>query len=265
MKNFNNTEYDIFVAEDNFQNYLILEENSGYNHCIINWDLSDTEMSAIAQKFYSIGLTEEDFCDEENWEEWNFREVYNSSHKVERPSLKVYVNDPGDITIVLHIGKNDNIWAYMDDEEAVLFLISYFEGNGNWDMEPFKHLWSKTYFTDEEMGELVDGLTLVGENGIISDEVDEDWPVYPVLRRAGMLFSTERMVTIHGRIPTQKDLDTISTYMEDGYRETLHLDLAPCAPEYFLRVYLWRYGNDDSDFYSILKEEFGLRWKPMWE
>lgn len=265
MKNFNNAEYNLFVAEDNFQNYLVLEENIGYNHCIIDWDLSDTETSAIAQKFYTIGLTEDDFCDGENWEEWNFRDAYNSSHKVERPSLKVYVNDPGDITIVLHMSKNDNIWAYFDDEDAITFLVSYFNGGGDFDISPFKHLWGMIYYDDEEMKELVNGLTLVGENGVISDEVTPDWPVSGTLARAGFCYRTERKVTVHGRIPTQKDLDTIATYMDDDAREDLHGKIAPCAPEYFLRQYIWSYADADPDFIAIMKDEFGLKWKPMWE
>ena len=88
--------------------------------------------------------------------------------------------------------KDNNMWAsFDDDEEAIQFLSSYFEGNGKWDTESFEHLWGKKYFMDAEMEELVDGLTLVGENGIISDEVTEDWPVYETLAKAGFHYTTK--------------------------------------------------------------------------
>ena len=35
---------------------------------------------------------------------------------------------------------------------------------------------------------------------------------------------------------TQEDLDVIATYMNDGVRENLHFDMAPCTPEAFLKA-----------------------------
>lgn len=264
MKNIYTTNnYRLFVAENNFQNYLVLEESIGYNHCIIDWDLSSTEVSAIAQKFYTIGLTEDDFCDGENWEDSNFREMYNSFCEVES-SLKVYVNDCGDIIITIHTsGFNNeysNVWGYFDDEDAIQFLISYTNGNGDFDMEPFKHPWGKTYFTNDEMESEVEGLELVGENYILSDKVTEEWPVYSVLKRAGFHYTTERVATVHGHVPTQKDLDNIASYMDDECREDLHMEIAPCTPEYFLSEYIWKYSDADPDFYDILRDEFGFKW-----
>jgi len=185
--------YTLFVADDGFQYYLILEGNASYNHRIIEWGPSDTEASALGQKFRTIGLTEEDFCDNEKWKDYNFRRIYGFFYKVE-PSLRVYVNDCGDIVITIHTSgfnnKYSNIWAYMDDEDAIKFLVSYTNGNGDFDMEPFEHSLGKTYFTDEEMEELVDGLDLVGENGVILDKV-ADWPISAVLAKAGFHYTTK--------------------------------------------------------------------------
>ena len=192
MNTYTTNNYTLFVADDLFQYYLILEENTSYNHRIIECGPIDTEVAAIGQKFRTIGLTEEDFCDNEKWKDCDFRRIYGFFYKVE-PSLKVYVNDCGDITVVIHMSgfnnKYSNIWGYFDDEDAIQFLVSYTNGNGDFDIEPFKHFLGKTYFTDEEMEEVVDGLTLVGENGIISDEVTEEWPVYETLTKAGFHYT----------------------------------------------------------------------------
>lgn len=191
MNNYTYSDYTLFAAGDSYGNYLVLEEDGSYNHLDFNWDLSDTEVSAIANKFYTVGLTEDDFC-AHDWEETDFRENSDGFQEVKQPVLKVYVNEASDITIVLHMGKDDNIWAYFDDEEAVQFLSSYLEGNGKWDnMEDFEHLWGKKYFMDAEMEELLDGLTLVGEDGIISNEVTEEWPVYEVLAKVGFHYTTK--------------------------------------------------------------------------
>ena len=260
MNNYTYSNYTLFAAGDSYGNYLVLEEDDSYNHLDFNWDLSDTEVSAIAHKFYTVGLTDDDFRSHD-WEETDFRENSNGFQEVKQPVLKVYVNEASYITIVLHMGKDDNIWAYFDDEDAVQFLISYFDGNGKWDnMEDFEHLWGKKYFMDKEMEELVDGLTLVGENGIISDEVTEEWPVSKVLARAGFCWSTERVLSVNGMIPTQADLDVIATYMDDDLREALHEDIAPCTPEYFLREYIWRYKDEDPGFLTVMKEAFNTKW-----
>lgn len=259
MKNIYTYEnYSLFVGEDNFQNYLVLEENGTYNHLVFEWDLSDTEITAIAHKFYTVGLTD-DFCDICDWEEEDFREDYycNSFYKVERPTIKVYVNDCGDAVLLLHMDENYNMWTTMEqDEDTVDFLLSYAEGNGKWEsMEGFDKM-----YTDEEVEEVFEGLELVGENYILSDKVDEDWPVYSFLKRGGFHYATERVATVHGHIPTQKDLDNIAGYMNDEYREDLHMEIAPCAPEYFLSEYIWKYSDADPAFYDILKDEFGFRW-----
>lgn len=255
MKNiYTYSDYTLFEAGDMYGSYLVLEDDGSYNHLDFNWDLSDTEVSAIAYKFYTVGLTDDDFHSHD-WEETDFREMSNGFQEVKQPVLKVYVNEASYITIVLHMGKDDNIWAYFDDEEAIQFLSSYFEGNGNWDnMEDFEHLWGKKYFTDDEMEELIDGLTLVGEDGTISDEVTEEWPVSGTLARAGFCYKTERRVMIRGHIPTQADLDDIAIYMDDEKREKLHDEIAPCAPEYFLRQYIY----EDPDFITVLEQEFGM-------
>ena len=54
------------------------------------------------------------------------------------------------------------------------------------------------------------------------------------------------------RAMTQKEMDTISSYMRDEIREDLHAEIAPCKPETFLREYLKR----DPEFINLLKAEF---------
>lgn len=53
---------------------------------------------------------------------------------------------------------------------------------------------------------------------------------------------------------TQELLDTIATYMDDEIREDVHVELAPCTPEKFLR----RYVELDPDFKELLKAEFRI-------
>ena len=53
---------------------------------------------------------------------------------------------------------------------------------------------------------------------------------------------------------TQELLDTIATYMNDEIREDVHVELAPCTPEEFLR----RYVELDPDFKELLKTEFRI-------
>ena len=53
---------------------------------------------------------------------------------------------------------------------------------------------------------------------------------------------------------TQDLMDTIASYMDDEKREDVHLELAPCEPEEFLKRYL----ELDSDFEELLNNEFGI-------
>ena len=53
---------------------------------------------------------------------------------------------------------------------------------------------------------------------------------------------------------TQEVLDVIATYMNDGIRENLHCEIAPCEPEFFLKEYLKR----DPEFKELLHDEFGI-------
>ena len=53
---------------------------------------------------------------------------------------------------------------------------------------------------------------------------------------------------------TQELMDTIASYMDDEKREDVHLELAPCEPEEFLKRYL----ELDSDFEELLNNEFGI-------
>ena len=263
MKNYNHSNYNLFVAEDNCQNYLVLEENAGYNHCVFDWDLSDEEISATAHKFHMVGLTDDDMGYPRKKKK-NFREGdYNSFRKVELPSIKVYVNDPGDPVILLHMGTDENIWAYMSDEETVSFLVSFFEGKRDADMEPFTHPWHNAYYTDEEIEGVINGLELVADGYTICSEVNEEWPVYSILRRAGLLFDTEEVVTVHGHIPTDEDLEDAADYMDDECRDDLHIEVAPCSPEYFLREYINRYSGIDPDFEDVMREEFRMKWVPL--
>lgn len=51
---------------------------------------------------------------------------------------------------------------------------------------------------------------------------------------------------------TQETMDTITTYMDDDIRETVHFELAPCSPEEFLKRYL----ELDPNFREVLESEF---------
>lgn len=53
---------------------------------------------------------------------------------------------------------------------------------------------------------------------------------------------------------TQDLMDTIAGYMDDEKREALHVQLAPCAPEVFLKAYV----EVDPKFAELLKSEFGI-------
>lgn len=50
-------------------------------------------------------------------------------------------------------------------------------------------------------------------------------------------------------------MDAIAVLMDDELREKVHYELAPCTNEDFLK----RYCELDSNFESILNEEFGIR------
>lgn len=53
---------------------------------------------------------------------------------------------------------------------------------------------------------------------------------------------------------TEKDMEAIALYMDDDKRERVHSELAPCAPEDFLR----RYVELDPDFITTLNSEFSI-------
>lgn len=53
----------------------------------------------------------------------------------------------------------------------------------------------------------------------------------------------------------QKLMDDIAVYMDDEKREKVHFELAPCAPEEFLKRYL----EIDSDFEGVLRSEFSIK------
>lgn len=56
------------------------------------------------------------------------------------------------------------------------------------------------------------------------------------------------------RIIDNKLMETISTYMEDDIRESIHFNLAPCSNEDFLKAYC----KSDPDFSSLLWSEFRI-------
>ena len=59
-------------------------------------------------------------------------------------------------------------------------------------------------------------------------------------------------MTIHGRKITDADMHDIAGYMADAIREELHVQLAPCEPDEFLKAYIKR----DPDIIPILENEF---------
>lgn len=52
----------------------------------------------------------------------------------------------------------------------------------------------------------------------------------------------------------QELMDTIASYMDDGKREEIHAELAPCEPEQFLKRYL----EIDPEFAELLEAEFNI-------
>lgn len=53
---------------------------------------------------------------------------------------------------------------------------------------------------------------------------------------------------------TQKKMAEIAVYMDDAKREQIHRELAPCAPEDFLKRYL----ELDPEFAILLRDEFSI-------
>lgn len=53
---------------------------------------------------------------------------------------------------------------------------------------------------------------------------------------------------------TQEKKDEIATYMDDEKREQVHAELAPCAPEDFLKRYL----ELEPEFAILLRDEFSI-------
>ena len=53
---------------------------------------------------------------------------------------------------------------------------------------------------------------------------------------------------------TQENMDEIAAYMDDAKREQVHRELAPCAPEEFMRRYL----EIKPEFATVLKNEFSI-------
>ena len=56
------------------------------------------------------------------------------------------------------------------------------------------------------------------------------------------------------RLIDNKLMETISTYMEDDIRESIHFDLAPCSNEDFLKAYC----KANPDFSILLWSEFRI-------
>lgn len=53
---------------------------------------------------------------------------------------------------------------------------------------------------------------------------------------------------------TNDDMDLIATYMDDDKRERVHMEIAPCTHEAFIK----RYCEYDPEFEETLKIEFGV-------
>ena len=51
-----------------------------------------------------------------------------------------------------------------------------------------------------------------------------------------------------------EEMENIATYMNDEIREDLHVEMAPCEPEEFLRAYV----EKDPDFEELLNSEFSI-------
>ena len=59
---------------------------------------------------------------------------------------------------------------------------------------------------------------------------------------------------INGRKINNRDMETFALYMNDEIREQVHMELAPCTHEEFLR----RYIELDPDFEELLEHEFSV-------
>lgn len=65
--------------------------------------------------------------------------------------------------------------------------------------------------------------------------------------------SNEREVTDMTMI-TNEMMETIATYMNDGIREDVHAEVAPCTNEIFLKKYI----EKDPEFSDLLWSEFSI-------
>ena len=65
------------------------------------------------------------------------------------------------------------------------------------------------------------------------------------------------MFTVHGRPLNDSNsiMDAIATYMDDDIREQVHVELAPCTNDEFIKRYL----ELDPDFEDLLVSEFSFK------
>ena len=59
-------DYNLCTAQNNGLNFLILEDFDGQS-VIMDWDLSESEIAAIVEKFETIGLDDDDIQGDYDW------------------------------------------------------------------------------------------------------------------------------------------------------------------------------------------------------
>ena len=122
------------------------------------------------------------------------------------------------------------------------------------DAELIKAIDDMVEFDADSMTELVKRADLYDqESGILSR-----WDAEPDGEHDIQDFFDEACEIIkkfhNGILIDSKTWNAIASYMDDDIREGVHLDMAPCSNEDFLREYLKR----DPGFAEILKTEFNM-------
>ena len=176
---------------------------------------------------------------------------------------------------------NENIAfsaIYCDCCKHKLTAIKYINKNGKWIetdfykrfdtldelkefVENYEEAENRYYFSEdnrESLPEVMDKTFTEDQlKEVYRDIVDkeeyhdfQEW-FFDMLRSGLILYIKEE-----AKVPklTNKLMDVIAVYMDDETREKVHLELAPCRPEKFLKRYL----ELDSDFAELLYNEFGI-------
>ena len=75
MKKYTAENYRMYVVADNATNLMILDSKTENRYLVFNWDLYDSEIACLAERFYKEGLEEQDFTNS-TFTDGDFREEY---------------------------------------------------------------------------------------------------------------------------------------------------------------------------------------------